>query len=247
MQNASGLFTASDSQREACEAAQQILPVKSRLDRFRRFQYSLYLPGQYDWSTSLQQLISLGGALMIPSDLATHSLWSHLLTEHCADCVIWYNRTDDLCANMVEARVRHAAQAQVIASRLETFARSELSEACLYAYMRRVLNGLAQLTRRAEPPLRNRSTRANLSAVGFTRISCATMHGLVARIATLPGLHDPRHQAALFPARHFDAWFDPNTCVRRPSPLPLPWAKCDANATWNASDERGLSWEIDWC
>ena len=67
--------------------------MENRLDQFRRYQYNVFLPGQHDWSSSLQQLASLGAALFVPSDLRTHSLWSWLLATRCPGCTIAFNRT----------------------------------------------------------------------------------------------------------------------------------------------------------
>lgn len=222
VENQTGRFHATPTERAACEERQRVLPIENRLDQFRKFQFNMYLPGQHDWSSSLQQLVSLGGALFMPSDLRTQSLWSWVLATRCPECTIAFNRSGSVCSRLVAAYDTNAARARQIAERLEAFVQSELNDHCMRKYARAVINGIRWLH-----PKRGLSHARNLTRIGFSRFTCQAQHELVAMIAADKTLHDPRHASAEFVPRHFGAWFDQGTCRRRDTPLPLPWAPCE--------------------
>lgn len=118
------------------------------LDQYRRYQYALFLPGQQDWSTTFQLLMSVGSALLMPSDLRTHSLWTQVVTASCERCVLTYSRDGDVCASLRAAlpprnssrkapsvgsdRTRHdAPTGEEAATNLDRFVRTELRAECV--------------------------------------------------------------------------------------------------------------------
>ena len=87
-------------------------PSPNLLDHYRRHRWALFLPGQQDWSTTYQLLISLGAAVLAPRDMKSRTLWSAVLATRCGGggdgpgdgCTIGYNRTGvDVCASLSDA------------------------------------------------------------------------------------------------------------------------------------------------
>lgn len=88
-------------------------PSPNLLDHYRRHRWALFLPGQQDWSTTFQLLISLGAAVLAPRDMRSRTLWSAVLAERCGGggdgghgegCTIGYNRSGvDVCASLSDA------------------------------------------------------------------------------------------------------------------------------------------------
>ena len=213
-------------------------PEGNLLDHYRAHRFSLFLPGQQDWSTTFQLLMSLGGALLVPRDSRTRTLWSEALAAHCDGCMLRYERGGDVCQGLAAAVAVPAEEARRAAESLDSFVRSELNADCVSAYMQAVLS-------RLRPPPTQMSER-ELRALGFHRFDCHMQKELVWR------LRSPR--LGPYPSWHHEAWYYPETCVRRLVPQPLPWARCAQLGGSHLSDPLRLTGPSDdpptrlaWC
>ena len=240
-------------------------PSPNLLDHYRRHRWALFLPGQQDWSTTYQLLISLGAAVLAPRDMKSRTLWSAVLATRCGGggdgpgdgCTIGYNRSGvDVCSSLSDAvastsSADHSGDeaARRSAARLDAFVQAELNENCVYAYMAKIWRGLHSGTARHQtaPPAHATSTSSplpldasELRRLGFALFDCAMQRALVRRL-------DPSSGAAMrlgpYATWHFDAWFDA-TCARRRVPRPLPWAPCRGDASSNGIEEP---FALEWC
>ena len=180
------------------------------LDHYREHRFNIFLPGQQDWSTTFQMLMSLGGALVVPDDLQTATLWTSLIDAYCKNCTISYTRGKRVCSSLVEAISVPDDIAEQAAANLHGFVQHELNEQCIYDYMELVLNGLQH---EVTPDVHE------LQGLGFNLFDCEMQHQIV-------GTMGVGRRAAVgtgAPERHHDAYFDPESCRRRSTPKPLPF------------------------
>ncbi|KAL3893466.1 MAG: hypothetical protein SGPRY_014213 [Prymnesium sp.] len=196
------------------------IPPANYLDHYRQHRFNLYLPGQQDWSTTFQILMSLGGALLVPDDLTTVTLWSSVLNASCAACTISYSRAPSVCQGILHAISTSDSVAEATAARLHTFVHRELNEACVYQYMREVWNGLHHMVVPTVEELKN---------LNFSLFDCKMQHELVSGLGHQRFLSDNEEKVLYsgLPRRHHDAYYDAETCRRRERPKPLPFfVKC---------------------
>eukprot|EP00966_Prymnesium_polylepis_P117175 2707437-Prymnesium_polylepis.1 len=219
-------------------------PPDNWLDHYRQHQFSLFLPGQQDWSTTFQLLMSLGGALVIPNDLNTETLWTSIIKASCPGCTLSYNRSAALCQSIVDAISVADDVAELTARSLEMFVRDELNERCIYAYMQKILNGL----RHAYVP-----TVGELQALNFKLFDCTMQHELVSTMyEKTPEAQRPASPIGV-PTRHHDAYFDATSCKRREVPKPLPFFLNCSTRDGQLRVPRGqssmprLSTALAWC
>ena len=104
---------------------------------------------------------------------------------------------------------------------------------------------LVLLVGRLRPPPTQMSER-ELRALGFHRFDCHMQKELVWR------LRSPR--LGPYPTWHHEAWYHPETCMRRLVPQPLPWARCTRSGGSHLSDPLRLTGPSDdpptrlaWC
>ena len=167
------------------------------MSHFQAFRHILWLPGAYDWSSSLNRFMAFGSTLVMPADLShRHSLNSMMLLERCASCVITFQRKGSSCNSLMDAFLKHEAQAESSARRLSAFVSTELSPDCVDEYIRVILDGLARQQRVLEPDMIGRLR-------GF---SCAEQ---VDKVATLSRF---RHGGRDSTVANFRRWFDQRTC-----------------------------------
>eukprot|EP00966_Prymnesium_polylepis_P329940 7385619-Prymnesium_polylepis.1 len=167
--------------------------------RFAEFRHALWLPGAFDWSSSLNKLMALGSNLVMPADISqSHSLNSFMLLERCKGCVTTFNRTADNCVALMDAfRGQAEALSENTARRLSAFVGTELSTECVDEYMRVILDGLPQRVHETE-------TMGKLH--GF---SCREQRDKVHYIARVKG---GAGSLSVDAVRNFERWFDEVTC-----------------------------------
>ena len=189
----------------------------SSLGVFGSYKHVLWLPGGEDWSSALGRLMATGGALYMPSDLASsHSLNTYMLLERCAQCVIGFRRVasdvqleyaevnealrrtpplaavnSSVCVSLAEAYEAYAGQAEAFARSLRSFVRRELHSDCVMRYRGMLIERLPQTV-----------IQSNDALGKLTNFSCDYQRRFAQWIDRA---HPPKRSSA---TRSFDAWFD---------------------------------------